>query len=148
MNPGPEEPRRSRRGSRDAETTEEGTRRGGRRTRRLLLVAVGLLLLALLVAAGLLLWSSDGDQASATSVYEESVSPGPEPEVRLTNDRGRISVTGEEGLETVELEATRYARGADAEAALEQADEVSVEVATEGSTVSVETVGVEGVVYS
>ncbi len=108
----------------------------------------GLLLLALLVAAGLLLWSSGGDRASATSVYEESVSPGPEPEVRLTNDRGRISVTGEEGLETVEIEATRYARGADAETAREQADEVSVEVASEGSTVSVETGGGEGVDYS
>lgn len=139
MSPDPEETRRTTR-----RAAGDGTRRG---TRGLLAVA-GLLSLALLVVAGLLLWGTGGDRASATSVYEESVSPGPEPTVQLTNDRGRVSVTGEEGLETVEIEATRYARGANAEDAREQADEASVEVATEGSTVSVETGGGEGVDYS
>jgi hypothetical protein len=89
-------------------------------------VVAGLLLLALLVGL-VLLWLSFGDRAGGASVFEDSIDTGPEPVVRLTNGPGRVSIEGVEGLENVEINAKRYARGHNTAAAKENAAEVPVE---------------------
>jgi hypothetical protein len=89
-------------------------------------VVAGLLLLALLVGL-VLLWLSFGDRAGGASVFEDSIDTGPEPVVRLTNGPGRVSIEGVEGLENVEINAKRYARGRNTAAAKENAAEVPVE---------------------
>jgi hypothetical protein len=92
-------------------------------------VVAGLLLLALLIGL-ILLWLSYGDSAGGTSVFEDSIETGPEPVVRLTNGPGRVSVEGVEGLENVEINAKRYARGRNTAAAKENAAQVPVEASS------------------
>ena len=100
------------------------------------------LILALLVVAALLLWRSLGDSISGTSVAKDAVdSAGPEPHVRLTNAAGQVRVEGVEGSESVEYEATRYARGSDPAAAKQKASEVPVDISREGSEITIETDG-------
>jgi hypothetical protein len=89
-------------------------------------VVAGLLLLALLIGL-VLLWMSYGDRAGGASVFEDSIDTGPEPVVRLTNGPGRVSIEGVDGLENVEINAKRYARGRNTAAAKENAAEVPVE---------------------
>jgi len=89
-------------------------------------VVAGLLLLALLIGL-VLLWLSYGDRAGGASVFEDSIETGPEPVVRLTNGPGRVSIEGVEGLENVEINAKRYARGRNTAAAKENAADVPVE---------------------
>jgi len=60
-------------------------------------------------------------------VFEDSIETGPEPVVRLTNGPGRVSIEGVEGLENVEINAKRYARGRNTAAAKENAADVPVE---------------------
>ncbi len=117
---------------RPPETTREPTeRRRGRPDFRLGLVPVvaGLLLLAFLIGL-VLLWLSYGDSAGGTSVFEDSIETGPEPVVRLTNGPGRVSIEGIEGLENVEINAKRYARGRNTAAAKENAADVPVEASS------------------
>jgi hypothetical protein len=92
-------------------------------------VVAGLLLLALLIGL-VLLWLSYGDSAGGTSVFEDSIETGPEPVVRLTNGPGRVRVEGVEGLENVEINAKRYARGRNTAAAKENAAQVPVEASS------------------
>ena len=92
-------------------------------------VVAGLLLLALLIGL-VLLWLSYGDRAGGASVFEDSIETGPEPVVRLTNGPGRVSIEGVEGLENVEINAKRYARGRNTAAAKENAADVPVEASS------------------
>jgi hypothetical protein len=92
-------------------------------------VVAGLLLLALLIGL-ILLWLSYGDSAGGTSVFEDSIETGPEPVVRLTNGPGRVRVEGVEGLENVEINAKRYARGRNTAAAKANAAQVPVEASS------------------
>ena len=92
-------------------------------------VVAGLLLLALLIGL-VLLWLSYGDRAGGASVFEDSIETGPEPVVRLTNGPGRVSIEGIEGLENVEINAKRYARGRNTAAAKENAADVPVETSS------------------
>ena len=104
-------------------------------------VVASLLLLALVIGV-LLLWFSYGDSAGGASVFEDSIETGPEPVVRLTNGPGRVSVEGVEGLESVEINAKRYARGRNPAAAKENASEVPVEVSSgEGSSLEISSDG-------
>ena len=120
---------------------------GGRRRRaidgsgdKLVSLVVGILLLALVVGA-VLLWLSYGDREGGTSVFEDSVETGPEPVVRLTNGPGRVRVEGVEGLERVEISAKRYARGFTPTSARENAADVPVAIAQEGSELELSTDG-------
>jgi hypothetical protein len=92
-------------------------------------VVAGLLLLALLIGL-VLLWLSYGDSAGGASVFEDSIETGPEPVMRLTNGPGRVSIEGVEGLENVEINAKRYARGRNTAAAKENAADVPVEASS------------------
>jgi hypothetical protein len=92
-------------------------------------VVAGLLLLTLLIGL-VLLWLSYGDRAGGASVFEDSIETGPEPVVRLTNGPGRVSIEGVEGLENVEINAKRYARGRNTAAAKENAANVPVETSS------------------
>ncbi|HEV8044655.1 MAG TPA: DUF4097 family beta strand repeat-containing protein [Rubrobacter sp.] len=129
------------------ESPEEEGRRGGlsgRPDRGLVpLVVVGLLLLALVIG-GILLWLSYGDRAGGASVYEDSIESGPEPALRLLNGLGRVRVEGVEGQESVEISARRYARGRNPAAAKENAADVPVNVASEGSTIEISSDGGRG----
>lgn len=104
---------------------------------------VGLLLLVLVVGV-VLLWSSYGDRAGGTSVFEDSFESGPEPVVRLTNGPGRVRVEGAEGLENVEISAKRYARGFNPTSAKENAAEVPVNVAYEDTAMQISSDGGRG----
>ena len=105
--------------------------------------AAGLLLLALVVG-GILLWLSYGDRVGGTSVYEDSIDSGPEPEVHLTNGPGQVSIEGVEGMENVEISAKRYARGRNPSAAKENASGVPVDVAGESSNIELSSAGGRG----
>lgn len=120
-------------------------RRRGRSAARLGLVPVivGILLLALVLGL-ILLWSSYGDRAGGTSVYEDSLEPGPEPVIHLTNGPGRVRIEGVEGLETVEISAKRYARGRNPTAAKSNASGVPVDIANDGSTLEISSDGGSG----
>lgn len=111
-------------------------------SRGLVLLVVGLLVLALVVG-GVLLWRWYGDQTGGTSTFEDSVASGPEPLVRLTNGPGQVRVEGIEA-EVVEISAEKYARGSDPTAAGENASEVDVDVAREGSTLEISSDGGRG----
>lgn len=115
----------------------------GRRRSPLLLLAVVLLLLVLLVGL-FLLWRSLGDRVSATAEARDSLDAGSEPTVRLINGPGQVSVEGVENLGDVEYAVVRYAQGSDPAAAKEEASGVPVDVAREGSTISLETDGGRG----
>ena len=111
---------------------------GGRRwpVGRPWLLPLVLVLLVLAVGA-LLIGVWYGDRVGGTSVYEDSVDSGPEPVVRVTNGSGRVRVKGTKGLETVEITAKRYARGFSPTSAKENAAQVPVDIAHEGSTVEI-----------
>ncbi len=125
--------------------SEEGTRRNrsevrrrtGRRRLRLLLVLL-VLLLILLAVGTLFLWRT-GEEISGSRTVEDSINSGPEPRVRLVNDRGEVSVEGIEGTSSVEFEATKYALGPDRAAAEENASEVPINVSREESVFVIET---------
>jgi hypothetical protein len=106
-------------------------------------IIVGLLLLALLIG-GVLLWSSYGDRAGGTSVYEDSIESGTEPVIHLTNGPGQVRIQGVEGLENVEISAKRYARGYSPAAAKENAASVPVDVSNDGSTLEFSSDGGSG----
>lgn len=106
-------------------------------------VVVGLLLLALLIG-GVLLWFSYGDRAGGTSVFEDSIESETEPVIRLTNGPGRVRIEGVEGLESVEISAKRYARGFNPAAAKENASDIPVDRAIEGSTIEISSDGGRG----
>ena len=128
--------------------TEAGRRGDGRAPRspsRWLAVLLVALLVLALAAGAIMLWRWYGGQAEGTSVFEDSVAAGPEPTVRLTNGPGQVRVEGVEGLEAVEIEAKRYARGPDPAAAKENAAGVGVDVSREGSTVELSSDGGRGV---
>ena len=110
--------------------------------RLLLLLAV--LLLALLVVVALFVWRSLGDSISGTSVTTDSIDSGPDPRVRLTNAVGQVRVEGEEDLESIEYEVTRYAMASDPVAAKRRASEVAVDLSREDSTVVLATEGGRG----
>ncbi len=118
-------------------------RPSGRPERRLVALVVGLLLLALAVGV-VLLWLSYGDRAGGTSVYEDSIESGPEPVVRITNGPGRVSVEGTKGLESVEINAKRYARGSSPAGARENAANVPVDVDVESANIGISSVGGRG----
>lgn len=81
------------------------------------------------------MWLSYGDRVGGASVYEDSIESGPEPVVRLVNGLGRVHIEGVGRQESVEISARRYARGRNPAAAKENAAEVPVNVASEGSTI-------------
>jgi HAMP domain-containing protein len=114
-----------------------------RRISPLLLLLV-VLLLAFLAVVGLLVWRSlDGD-LSGTSVVRDAVDSGPDPRVRLTNAAGQVRVEGDEDLESVEYEVTRYAMASDPVAAKRRASDVQVNLSREDSTIVLETDGGRG----
>jgi flagellar basal body-associated protein FliL len=109
-----------------------------------LLLLLAVLILALLAVAALLLWRTFGDSISGTSVAKDSIgSAGPKPHVRLSNAAGQVRVEGVEGSESVEYEATRYAKGSDPASAKQQASEVPVDISREDSEITIETDGGE-----
>lgn len=115
---------------------------GGRRRPRYFLRRLAALVLLVLLAAilGLLvLWTvgAFGATQTARSAYEDSISAGEEPEITINNERGSLRITGEEDLEQVELQADIYASARDAEAAEQSAAEASVDLARDGSEVTV-----------
>lgn len=124
-----ERPRRNR---------SEARRLMGRRRIRLLLV---FLLLVLIAAGSLFLWRSLDDGVSGALTVTDSINSGPEPRVRLVNDRGRIRVEGMEDLRSVEFEATKYALGPDPDTARQSASEVPIDVSREESVFVIETGG-------
>ncbi|QIN84884.1 DUF4097 family beta strand repeat protein [Rubrobacter tropicus] len=107
----------------------------------LLTVVAALLVLALLVVVAVFLWRTLGDEVPGSSVAEDSIDSGREPKVEITNGPGSVTVEGAEGSEAVEYEVTRYAVAGDPAAARSAASEVPVNVAREGSTVTLETNG-------
>jgi Putative adhesin len=109
-----------------------------------LLLLFAALLLALLAVAALLLWRSLGDNLSGTSVARDSIDSGPEPRVRVTNGAGQVRVEGDEGLDAVEYEVTKYAMGPDPAAAKREASEVPVDFSREDSTFVLQTDGGRG----
>ena len=122
---------------------EERRRPVGRPERRLAPLVVGLLLLALAIGV-VFLWFSYGDRAGGTSTYEDSVDTGPEPAVYLTNGPGRVRIEGVSGLESVEINAKRYARGSSPTGAKENAAGVPVNVAHDGSDLKISSDGGRG----
>jgi hypothetical protein len=121
----------------------EERRRGRPTSRPFVPVVVGILLLALVIGL-ILLWSSYGDRAGGTSIYEDSIESGTEPMIHLTNGPGRVRIEGVDGLETVELSAKRYARGRNPTAAKNNASDVPVNVANDGSTLEISSDGGSG----
>jgi hypothetical protein len=120
---------------------QEERRRGRSTSRRPFVpVVVGILLLALVIGL-LILWSSYGDRAGGTSVYEDSIESGTEPMIHITNGPGRVRIEGVEGLETVEISAKRYARGRNPTAAKSNASGVPVDIANDGSTLEISSDG-------
>ncbi|MCA1737361.1 MAG: DUF4097 domain-containing protein [Actinobacteria bacterium] len=131
----------------EQKTLEGGRRRArlsGRPAHRLVSVAAAGLLLLALVVGGILLWLSYGDRVGGTSVYEDSIDSGPEPEVHLTNGPGQVSIEGVKGMENVEISAKRYARGRNPSAAKENASGVPVDVAGESSNIELSSAGGRG----
>ncbi|MDQ3429441.1 MAG: DUF4097 domain-containing protein [Actinomycetota bacterium] len=130
-----------------AEASGESPPARSRRTRErpsrpnLLIFVAALLLLALLVVAAVFLWRTLGDEVPGASVARDSIDSGREPRVRITNASGSVSVAGAGDLEAVEYEVTRYAVAGDPAAARSAASEVPVDVAREGSTVTLGTDG-------
>lgn len=104
-------------------------------------LAVGILLLAVLLAGGLFLWRSLGDTLSGTSAAEDSLDSGPEPNIRLANGRGQISIEGVEDLEAIEYEVMKHAVARDPASAQERASEVEVDISREGSDFEIATGG-------
>jgi hypothetical protein len=120
---------------------QEERRRGRSTSRRPFVpVVVGILLLALVIGL-LILWSSYGDRAGGTSIYEDSIESGTEPMIHITNGPGRVRIEGVEGLETVEISAKRYARGRNPTAAKSNASGVPVDIANDGSTLEISSDG-------
>lgn len=111
-------------------------RRGRRRLRLLLLLLV--LFLIFLGLGTLFLWRT-GDNISGAQVVEDSINSGPEPRIRLINDRGAVSVEGVADLRSVEFAATKYARGPDRDAARRNAAEVPIDISREESLFVIET---------
>jgi hypothetical protein len=110
----------------------------------LLLIAL-VLLLALLVVGALLLWRSLGESISGTAAARDSIDSGSEPNVQLVNGPGQVRVEGVEGLQSVEFEVAKYARGLDPAAAEERASAVPVDVSREeGSGILLQTDGGRG----
>ena len=122
---------------------QEERRRGRSTGRPFVPVVVGLLLLALVIGL-ILLWSSYGDRAGGTSVYEDSIESGAEPVLRLTNGPGRVRIEGVEGLENVEISAKRYARGRNPTAAKSNASSVPVDVTNDSSIMEISSDGGSG----
>lgn len=125
--PGGRQPARSRR-------TREGPSR-----LNLPIAVAALLLLALLVVAAVFLWQTLGEEVPGASVARDSIDSGREPQVRITNGPGDVSVEGSGDSQAVEYEVTRYAVAGDPAAARSAASEVPVEMSTEGPTVTLET---------
>ena len=121
-----------------------GSRYEGPRRSPPLLLLLAVLLLALLAVVGLLVWRSLDDDLSGTSVVRDAVDSGPDPRVRLTNAAGQVRVEGDEDLESVEYEVTRYAMASDPVAAKRRASDVSVNLSREDSTIVLETDGGRG----
>jgi DUF4097 and DUF4098 domain-containing protein YvlB len=101
-------------------------------------------LLALLAVVALLVWRSLGDNLSGTSVARDSIKTGPDPRVRLTNAAGQVRIEGDEDLQSLEYEVTRYAVASDPVAAKRRASEVPIDLSREDSTVVLETDGGRG----
>jgi hypothetical protein len=104
-------------------------------------VALGVLLLALVVAGGLFLWRSLGDTLSGTSVANDSLDSGPDPNIRLANGRGQISIEGVENLRAIEYEVTKHAVARDPASAQERGAAVEVDVSRDGSDFEISTSG-------
>lgn len=117
---------------------ESDVRRRPRYFLRRLAALVALFLLATL-AVLLVLWLTGafGQSQTASSAYEDSISAGNEPEVTVNNERGSLRITGEEDLDQVELQARIHASANDAETAERNASDASVDLARDGSEVTV-----------
>lgn len=89
-------------------------------------------ILVVLVLGVFFSWRPVGNDVWGESSAEDSVSSGPNPQIRIFNPRGSIRVEGAEGLGSIELETTRYALGPDAEKARLRASEVSGTISREG----------------
>ncbi len=105
--------------------------------RSLVLPVLAVLLVVSLVVVGLVLLRSLGDNLSGTSVERDSIGTNGEPQVRIANAAGRVSVEGVEGLEAVEYEVTKYAVGRDPADAEQEASGVPVDVSREENSVFV-----------
>lgn len=105
--------------------------------RRFAALVVLLLLAALAVLLVLWLLGAFGQSRTASSAYEDSISAGNEPQVTITNERGSLRITGEEELDQVELQAEIHASASDAETAGQNASDASVDLARDGSEVTV-----------
>lgn len=95
----------------------------------------------LLIVAAVVLWRALGDEVPGSSVAEDSIDSGREPSVQITNGPGDVRVEGVDELEAVEYEVTRYATAGDPASAGDAASQVPVDVAREGSTVTLDTDG-------
>ncbi len=117
---------------------ESDVRRRPRYFLRRLAALVALVLLAALVVL-LVLWllGAFGQSQTASSACEDSISAGPEPEITVNNERGNLRITGEEDLDQVELQAEIYASDNDADTAEQNASDASVDLARDGSEVTV-----------
>ena len=105
--------------------------------RRLAALVVLVLLAALAVLLVLWLLGAFGQSQTASSDYEDSISAGPEPRITVTNERGSLRITGEEDRNRVELQAEIHASASDTETAEQNASDASVDLAREGSEVTV-----------
>jgi hypothetical protein len=130
---------------------EEGSHRHGRRLAgrrtsriktplRLLLLLIFLVVTFALLAVGALLAErSFGNDVSESSVTNDFVESGPNPNLRISTGRGTVQVEGVENLESIEFEATKHALGSDPQEARERASEISPGISKRGSTFVVET---------
>ena len=127
----------SRTSPRDAPEESDVRRRPRYFLRRLAALLALVLLAALVVLLVLWLLGAFGQSQTASSAYEDSISAGNEPRITVNNERGNLRITGEEDLDRVELEAQIYASDSDADTAEQNASDASVDLAREGSEVTV-----------
>jgi hypothetical protein len=100
-----------------------------------------LVVLAALALGALFAWRSSGNDVSGKSVAEDSVSSGPNPQIRISNPRGAVRIEGMEGLKSIEYEVTKYALGRDKDEARQRASEITGDITSEGSLFVIEAGG-------
>ncbi|HZY66902.1 MAG TPA: DUF4097 family beta strand repeat-containing protein [Rubrobacteraceae bacterium] len=114
----------------------------GRVPRRLLLLLILLVVALTLHALGALFaWRSLGDDVSGKSVATDSIDSGPTPNLRISNGSGAVRVEGVEGLESIELEATKHALGSNRDEARRRASEISTNLSRDGAAFVIEAGG-------
>ncbi|MGB3634372.1 MAG: hypothetical protein WA982_10055 [Rubrobacteraceae bacterium] len=109
--------------------------------RLLLLLVLLVILLALLGIGALLATRSFGNEVSGKVASENSINSDRDPSLSISNERGKIRIEGVKAAESVELEVTKYALGADLQEARERASEVTANISKRDSNIVIETNG-------